>query len=104
MVARSRSATGPFQTLEQANGKTHSIVLERRGYWIAPGHNSIVTDAAGQDWILYHAVDARQPREKPSDEINTRRIMLIDPIRWDNGWPVIDGPSATPKPAPVTAR
>ena len=44
MVARSRSATGPFQTFEQATGKTHGIILEKRGFWIAPGHNSIATD------------------------------------------------------------
>ena len=100
MAARSRSATGPFETLEQATGKPHSIILEKRGYWIAPGHNSVVTDALGQDWIVYHAVDARKPRDKPSDEINTRRVMLIDRIEWRNGWPVIDGPSGTPMPAP----
>jgi arabinan endo-1,5-alpha-L-arabinosidase len=101
MVARSRSAAGPFKTLEQASGKPHSIVLEKRGYWFAPGHNSIVTDAAGQDWIVYHAVDSRHPREKATDETNTRRVMLIDRIRWVDGWPVIDGPSAVPQSAPV---
>ena len=101
MVARSRDAGGPFETLEQATGKPHSIVLEKRGYWIAPGHNSIVTDRAGNDWIVYHAVDTRHPREAASDEVNTRRVMLIDRIVWKNGWPVIDGPSATPEPGPV---
>jgi arabinan endo-1,5-alpha-L-arabinosidase len=101
MVARSRRATGPFETLEQATGKAHSIVLEKRGSWFAPGHNSVVTDAAGQDWIVYHAVDVRRPREKPSDEPNTRRVMLIDRIEWVDGWPAIAGPSAAPQPAPV---
>jgi len=101
MVARSRSAEGPFETLEQASRKPHSIIFEKRGQWIAPGHNSIVTDAAGQDWIVYHAVDVNRPREKPTDDLNTRRIMLIDRIRWDSGWPVIDGPSSAPLPAPV---
>lgn len=100
MVARSRSAAGPFETLEQATGKPHSIILEKRGYWIAPGHNSIVTDAAGQDWIVYHAVDARRPRENAADEVNTRRVMLIDRIAWVDGWPTIDGPSAEPLRAP----
>jgi arabinan endo-1,5-alpha-L-arabinosidase len=100
MVARSRSATGPFQTLEQATGKPHSIVLEKSQRWIAPGHNSVITDASGQDWIVYHAVDVRRPREKSSDELNTRRVMLIDRISWKNGWPRIDGPSATKKAAP----
>jgi arabinan endo-1,5-alpha-L-arabinosidase len=104
MVARSRSATGPFETLEQAGGGPHSIVLQKRGTWIAPGHNSVVTDAAGQAWMVYHAVDARRPREKATDEINTRRVMLIDRIRWENGWPVIDGPSSEILPAPVTKR
>jgi arabinan endo-1,5-alpha-L-arabinosidase len=60
----------------------------------------VITDASGQDWIVYHAVDVRRPRVKPTDEINTRRVMLIDRIRWQNGWPVIDGPSETPETAP----
>jgi arabinan endo-1,5-alpha-L-arabinosidase len=101
MVARSRSATGPFETLEQATGKPHSIILEKRGNWVAPGHNSIVTDRSGQDWIVYHAVDARQPRGKATDEVNTRRVMLIDRIAWVDGWPVIDGPSEVPERAPA---
>jgi arabinan endo-1,5-alpha-L-arabinosidase len=101
MVARSRSATGPFETLEQTTGKRHSVVLEKRGHWIAPGHNSIITDAAGHDWIVYHAVDVRRSREKPSDEPNTRRVMLIDRIFWKNGWPSIDGPSDARLSAPI---
>src|SRR4051794_7670188 len=101
MVARSRSATGPFETLERATGKLHSIVLQKRGYWVAPGHNSIVTDSAGEDWIVYHAVDARHPREKPTDELNTRRVMLIDRIRWIDGWPSIDGPSTGARSPPT---
>ena len=100
MVARSRSATGPFETLEQAKGVPHSIILEKRGNWFAPGHNSVVTDGSGHDWLVYHAVDTRRPREKATDELNTRRIMLIDPIRWVDGWPVVDGPSADQRAAP----
>jgi arabinan endo-1,5-alpha-L-arabinosidase len=102
MVARSRRATGPFETLEQATGRPHSIVLEKSGRWIAPGHNSVIADARGQDWIVYHAVDIRRPREKSSDELNTRRVMLIDRIRWRNGWPMIDGPSSTALPSPTS--
>lgn len=89
MVARSKSATGPFETLEQAGGTPHSIILAKRGNWIAPGHNAIATDRRGNNWILYHAVDIRRPRAKAGDEINTRRVMLIDRIRWRDGWPRI---------------
>jgi arabinan endo-1,5-alpha-L-arabinosidase len=104
MVARSRSATGPFETLEQATGAKSSVVLERGGTWTAPGHNSVATDDAGRDWLVYHAVDTRRPRTKPTDDVNSRRIMLIDPIRWENGWPRIDGPSESVRPAPAARR
>ncbi|MDQ3246022.1 MAG: glycoside hydrolase family 43 protein [Pseudomonadota bacterium] len=101
MVARSRSATGPFETLRSASG-AEALILAKGGIWHAPGHNSIIRDTTGRDWIVYHAVDTRRPRTKPSDDINTRRIMLIDPIVWKDGWPVIEGPSTGPRPGPVT--
>jgi arabinan endo-1,5-alpha-L-arabinosidase len=88
--------------LEQATETPHSIVLQKSARWNAPGHNSIISDAAGNDWIVYHAVDVRRPRTEPTDELNTRRILLIDRIHWRNGWPVIDGPSEVPRPAPAT--
>jgi len=103
MVARSRHATGPFQTLESAGGVASSVVLKTRAKWLSPGHNSIVTDARGRDWIAYHAVDANRTRTKPTDDVNTRRVMLIDRIEWRDGWPRIagDGPTAGPQPAPA---
>ena len=99
MVARSRSATGPFETLASARGG-NSVVLKRNGNWVAPGHNSIVEDAKGNLWMLYHAVDSGRPRAKESDDVNTRRVMLIDPILWENGWPRVDGPSDSARPRP----
>ena len=99
MVARSNSPLGPFETLEQARGTPHSIVLGKCGIWNAPGHNSIIADAAGRDWIVYHAVDARRPRTKPTDDLNTRRVMLIDRVEWANGWPVIRRPECAPESA-----
>lgn len=87
LVARSRNATGPFETYRQATGAPSNAILEHCGVWVAPGHNSVVTDARGDDWILYHAVDSRRPRTLPTDDVNTRRVMLIDRIDWRNGWP-----------------
>lgn len=91
MVARSRSATGPFETLATATGAANSVILEQRGHWLAPGHNSVITDAVGAHWLLYHAVDTRRPRAKPGDEINSRRVMLLDKLIWRNGWPRVAG-------------
>jgi arabinan endo-1,5-alpha-L-arabinosidase len=102
LVARSRSATGPFQKFANATGAASSAILETRGTWFAPGHNSIITDAGGREWMVFHAVDLRRARTKPTDDLNTRRILLIDPIVWRDEWPRIDGngPSTERKRAP----
>jgi len=101
MVARSREPTGPFETLEQARGVPHSLMLYKSERWLAPGHNSIVTDKAGEMWIVYHAIDVNRPRQRQQDEINSRRILLIDRIEWRDGWPFVGTPSAEPRRAPA---
>ena len=102
MVSRSRSATGPFETLEQAKGVPHSLMLFKSERWLAPGHNSIAIDKAGQVWIVYHAIDVNRPRQRQEDEVNSRRILLIDRIEWKDGWPHVGTPSDEPQGAPVT--
>lgn len=103
MVARSRSATGPFETLRTPDAPG-GVILARRDTWVAPGHNSVVEDARGQHWILYHAVDSRRPRTRPADEVNTRRVMLLDRLLWRGGWPRLaeGGPTTGARPAPAT--
>jgi arabinan endo-1,5-alpha-L-arabinosidase len=107
LVARSRSATGPFETLPQATGNPNSMLLEGNEHWHAPGHNSVVTDAAGQDWLAYHAIDPRQPTFDAidADQGYSRRIMLLDRLGYQDGWPrLVSGghPSWQPQPAPIT--
>jgi arabinan endo-1,5-alpha-L-arabinosidase len=102
MVARSRSAVGPFETLEQAKGVPHSLMLFKSERWLAPGHNSIAVDKAGQVWIVYHAVDVNRPRQRQQDEVNSRRVLLIDPIEWRDGWPHVGTPSDEPQAMPIT--
>ena len=102
MVARSESAIGPFQTLEEAKGVPHSLMLFKSERWLAPGHNSIVEDKGGQHWIVYHAIDVDCPRQRQEDEINSRRILLIDRIEWKDGWPHVGTPSQDRQAAPIT--
>jgi arabinan endo-1,5-alpha-L-arabinosidase len=94
MVARARQATGPFETLEQAKGIKNSVILARNDRWLAPGHNSIVSDAAGQDWIVYHAIDTAGDKKG--------RVMLLDRLHYLDGWPKVlaDGPSTGKQFAP----
>jgi arabinan endo-1,5-alpha-L-arabinosidase len=91
MVARSRSAFGPFETLAQVTGKASSAILEANERWIAPGHNSVIRDAAGQDWIFYHAIDSKNHLLKSdiSGDRDVRRIMLMDRLVYRRGWPTI---------------
>ena len=108
LVARSKSPTGPFQTLAQATGAPDRAVVRRNDAWIAPGHNSVITDAAGQDWIAYHAINVKRPymTKSTGGDSSVRRVMLIDRIDWRDGWPTVEGgtPSAKPIPAPVVRR
>jgi arabinan endo-1,5-alpha-L-arabinosidase len=102
MVARSESATGPFVTLEEAKGVPHSLILFKNDRWLAPGHNCVVIDEAGEFWIVYHAIDVERPRQHQQDEINSRRILLMDRIEWHDGWPWVGTPSDGPRTAPLT--
>lgn len=88
MVARAKDALGPFELLE-------APILESSAEWRAPGHNSVIADDAGTDWILYHAMRAAP-----------HRLMLLDRIVWRDGWPRIDGnqPSTAPQSVPAAGR
>jgi arabinan endo-1,5-alpha-L-arabinosidase len=86
MVARSSRARGPFEELG-------TPILERGAAWLAPGHNSVIEDDEGNDWILYHAIAAGGTRA---------RSMLLDRIVYRDGWPRVVGeqPSEVPQTAP----
>jgi arabinan endo-1,5-alpha-L-arabinosidase len=89
MVARSRAPDGPFE--RRADGSTR-FVLRDNDRWRGPGHNSVVRDDAGDDWVVYHAIDSRRPW---LFEGQVRRVMLIDRISYVDGWPVVgDGTPA----------
>lgn len=107
-VARSRSATGPFETLAHATGRPGSAILVRNDRWLAPGHNSVVTDAAGHDWLAYHAISTQHKtfRAVNDGQEDSRRVLLLDRLEYADGWPrVVTGtPSTGPVPAPAAPR
>jgi arabinan endo-1,5-alpha-L-arabinosidase len=89
LVARSRSATGPFETLAEATDDPYRMLLEGNEHWRAPGHNCGITDAAGHDWLAYHAIDPCQPTFDAIDAEQgySRRVMLLDRLEYVEGWP-----------------
>ncbi|MEU2681173.1 family 43 glycosylhydrolase [Streptomyces sp. NPDC007107] len=113
-VGRSTSPTGPFTDDEGTDlmaltSKAGVVAGANGNRWIGPGHNSLQTDLAGQDWLVYHGIPAEAPDLAPASNGTlklTRRPMLIDRLDWIDGWPVVRagaGPSDGPTAAPVTS-
>ena len=95
MVARSISATGPFEVLADNNG----VILKGNNSWLGPGHNSVIRDDGGEDWLVYHAYH-------PDDRARGR-VMLMDKLVYGvDGWPRTnaDSPSRSRKLAPLINR
>ena len=102
-AGRSRSPLGPFvdadgiSLLDSRVGGT-TVLTQNGNRWIGAGHHAIATDAAGQDFIVYHAIDRNEPWLNEPFGIN-RRPMLLDRIDWIDGWPRTRagaGPSQSP--------
>jgi len=98
VVGRSRALFGPYLDRDgrdmMENGFTE--VIGPSADFVGNGHCSeIITDRAGDDWILYHAVDVRNPKG---------RVLMLDRVRWDAaGWPYVEGgrPSSASDVAPL---
>jgi arabinan endo-1,5-alpha-L-arabinosidase len=110
-AGRSRSPRGPFVdrlgvrlTASRVGGTP--VISMNGNRWVGPGHNSVITDAAGQDWFAYHAIDRGDPYLDPPNPLNiNRRPMLLDRLDWVGGWPSVRAgrwASDEPQPAPVT--
>jgi arabinan endo-1,5-alpha-L-arabinosidase len=108
-VGRATSPLGPFVDAEGVSlleGRTGgTLVLSMNGNrWVGPGHNTVITDLAGQDWIVYHAIDRNDPYFAGAVGF-TKRPVLMDALDWVIGWPVVRGGafgSSTPQRVPVT--
>lgn len=88
VVGRSDNLFGPY-TDKQGQPMMenhHEILIHGNDAFVGTGHNSeIVADDRGNDWILYHAVSRANP---------TGRVLMLDRVRWKDGWPEVEG--ATP--------
>jgi arabinan endo-1,5-alpha-L-arabinosidase len=97
MVSRARQADGPFEGFNEVSGKGSTPILIKNAAWLAPGHNSVITDDAGNDWIVYHAISTEATLKEKG------RIMLMDKLTYKDDWPAVESmsPSTTPQMTPV---
>jgi arabinan endo-1,5-alpha-L-arabinosidase len=91
MVARSSSATGPFELYGPATGRDSNVILESFGRFIAPGHNSVIRGPDGKDYLLYHAIDSSRMylTHRIEGDRRVRRVMMSSPLEFVDGWPVV---------------
>ncbi len=100
-VGRSASVLGPYEDSSGRNllgGDVGSYVVYGNSVFSAPGHNAVVTDDEGVDWMLYHAF---------SGDDRSKRVLLMDKLTWDaNGFPSLLGftPTNNRKTGPAVYR
>ena len=92
LVGRSNNLEGPYldkegnDLKERGNG---TLLLKGNQKFVGTGHTSrIITDDNNTDWILLHGIDANKGKVSNG---TSRRVLLLEKIIWENGWPVIDG-------------
>lgn len=91
VVGRSTSLFGPYldKKGQSMMDNHHEILIHKNDSFVGTGHNSeIVSDNAGTDWLLYHAVSVANP---------DGRVLMLDKIDWIDGWPSVEGNSPSVK-------
>jgi beta-xylosidase len=97
-VATSDSIHGPWEKLaENPVLSSRGVAGGPPGLAAGPGHNTVVVDADGDPWIVYHAWDSGLI----GDQLGGRRAMWVDRLELENGSVVVHGPTRDPQPAPA---
>jgi xylan 1,4-beta-xylosidase len=78
-VARARKLLGPWEK------NPRNPILAGNETWKCPGHGTVLEDAGGRHWLLYHAYNAK-------DFVYVGRQAMLDEVVWGaDGWPTING-------------
>lgn len=77
-VARSRTLLSGWEK------HPRNPIVRANAEWKCPGHGSVVTDASGQSYLMYHAYSTR-------DTVYVGRQSVLDPLTWGaDDWPSIN--------------
>lgn len=64
------------------------VIIQPNTHWESPGQNCIIRDAAGNEWIIYHAVDTTD-RFIPGTNIFLRKMCMDRILYTNDGWPYV---------------
>lgn len=69
--------------------------MTEKPFVIGPGHQTIIEDDDGETWLVYHVWEVTSASTRGSS-----RFMWIDRLDWQEGKPVVNGPTTGPQPRP----
>lgn len=96
LVGRSEHLLGPYIDQEGRNiteRGTGTLLVQGNEKFVGTGHNAqIISDDAGDDWLLYHGIDIKQGNLSSGI---SRRVLLLDKLEWEDGWPLIEDKQAS---------
>lgn len=89
VVFRSRKVDGPYVPYEKNPILTQRHLDPRRDRPVTcTGHADFVETVGGDWWAVFLGCRPYQPYKK--EFFNTGRETFLAPVRWQNGWPVIN--------------
>jgi arabinan endo-1,5-alpha-L-arabinosidase len=100
MVGRSEAITGPYVDragvpMMQGGG---TLVLAGSGDIRGPGHNAILTDDDGKQYMVHHYVNVKEGPASPDAPLAIPRSLQIRPLHWEEeGWPTAGEPLTEPR-------
>jgi arabinan endo-1,5-alpha-L-arabinosidase len=89
MVARSRSAIGPFEGRSGPSGSSEVTLLAPAAGRSGIGQVSIVRDSTGEDLVVYDVVDSG-PASTANEALSPARTIRSDKLVYRDGWPYLD--------------
>lgn len=102
LVGRAPELRGPYRDRngDFLTASTGTTVLRGSEQFAGPGHCAVATDDGGTDWLVYHAYE----RGVPWVGATPRRVLMVDRLRWRDGWPTVPGtvPSTAAEKPTVT--
>lgn len=83
-------ASDPMKVFTKIPGQ--HVIIQPNAHWDSPGQNCIIEDEAGNEWIIYHAVETKD-RFITGTNIVLRKMCMDRILYTSEGWPYVEDKS-----------